>query len=125
MKGLDSRFCPVQASIDRYCSEYDDNDAFNNEVDEVKEALMKRLDEKDIYNAMAEVIEDECLLETIARAFRNQHSGNRVSLIYADDILCGLYNAVERSVEKYAESEVKKAWDFRNQTPPEDNDDYR
>jgi len=115
-------YCPVQASIDSYCAKQDEED-FDLEVDQRKEALMNQLDTEDIEEAMEEVVKDKDLLKTIALAFRHIRSGSRVALTDADDIICGLYNAAERYTEQSAERQIKKEWQHKNDSPPEDNGD--
>jgi len=107
---MNSNYCPVQASVDRYCAQIDEDDAMDDAIDTRKSELMQKLDAKDICDAMNEVITDEDLLKDIARAFRCIRSGNHISLSGADDIACGLYNAVERSIEKLAEHQIKQEW---------------
>jgi len=106
-----NHYCPVQASIDSYCARDDYDDPLGDAIDNRKEELMKTLDAKDIYDAMDEVIEDEDLMKTIAHIFSREHYPSRVSLADAEDIISGLFAAIERSIEKRAEQQIKKEWD--------------
>jgi len=111
--------CPVQASIDSYCAQLGEDDAFDMAVDDRKEEIMNYLAPEHIQEALSEVPQTSELWKDIAHGAKVFNTSNRIHLDNADDVLRGLFNAVE----VYAEMEALRQIRAEQDNPPEDKDD--
>jgi len=115
-----NNYCPVQASVDRYLADCDAADALDNAIDDRKEELMKTLTPEIVSEALCEVPDSDVLWKDIMRGVTCVNSSGRVYLENADDIVRGLFSAVESYVEKEAERQIKHERD----NPPPSQRDY-
>jgi len=114
-----NNYCPVQNSINRYCAQLGEDDAFDMAVDDRKEAIMNHLTPEHIQEALSEVPQTSELWKDIARGARVFNKSGHIHLYNADDVLRGLFNAVEA----YAEMEALRQIRAEQDNPPEDKDD--
>jgi|GEM_PF-2692583 len=115
-------YCPVQASINRYCAAWDEDEAFELAVDKRKDDMMNHLTPEHIQEALSELPDSADLWKNIALVAKDFNASNRIDLRSADDVLRGLFNAADIYTEKEALRQIREERD-NPQAPPEDNGD--
>jgi len=118
-------YCPVQSSINRYCAALGEDEAFDMAVDKRKDDIMNHLTPEHIQEALSEVPDKSSLWRDIAHGAKRFNACNRIELGNADDVLRGLFNAVDAHAEQEALRQIREERDNPQAPPEDDDDDYR
>jgi len=103
--------CPVQASIDSYCAQFDESEALDNAIEREKSQLWDALSAETIAEILCEVPDKDAFYVDIRNLITEINQTNRCDIERAVDIGRSLWRFVDEGLEQEAVRRVNERLD--------------